>query len=1063
MPVYGGRKKNDNKWIPDAIEGTVDKAVEIAGNFGDDVRDLAGLPRGLYEVGKSVGHDAGKAIGVAKGEWRSDDIAASILKDYKRVYQPLWQGDLATFGRRVAEHPLGPVLDLLTVVTGGAALGGKIGHAAAKGGSVTGAKVAGLRPATAADPVTTLGRMEARGGKVFVPQKLTLNSGEHVVDFPLSGNPLVRSRQRKVGALGQAHPQLPFIGADRRIARHEDRRLSLEQSTLSRAARKDGAKVARKLNRDEQAAFAVLAGGFHSPQGLVDFYSKRQGRLEKSDEELAVLRKLRAEGDEAARELAVKELFAHEHAKVLGPAIDTRLGRLRSKRTAALVANPNKRVLEALQATRNLSESTTARLQKMARKEGREGPRADRAFLEQRVVHDANRQGAAEAHQPHAMAERAMTDTEAATRVAEIDAELRTLLRGRQERWRKANAKGVRRTQSFPLFFEDLRRYLDGEVSEGVMLDRFGIELPRAERALELYDEAAALERGERALIAEASDVPFEFTDFIGVGDPIIRSHELMSRRYRRAVGRKKPPGSAQYSRGWNFEFALDSLHPGTAIRAYHDALKWEMGVKRFDTMMQYARPKADIAPSDMKHYREFSTKDSRLFLDRIDAVLEQAEVVFGEAPQIERLRKTFQEEFAGKFSGDVVLVPKAIHDRLLGEVNRSSGFIDSLMKGNRKITSIWRAAVLNLRPAWIVNNLVGQTMLLLASQSLLKSARGVLMTMPGTEGRRLIDEYAGGVLEHGFGRTERLYRKHGGDLTLGQKAVEAFKVLPDGMARINAVLTDDAPRRARFYELLRPEVKRLQKNDPSLSFADAAELILNDDAARSHIATRVLDDLVDFRDLNNVERGIREFVPFYSWIRGSALRTGRLIADDPHKALALKVLSDYGGQAGEEQYGAMPSYLRGAIPAPAWVSSILGGNPDHPALITTNGMNPFQTPADTYAMLSGIFASNPTGGDNPLAQLGPVAKSGVEALTNRTMFGGFPVMRGDEGSWGQKFAKQMALSTPQSQSAAKLLRAPSDSPTLYDHSALSELLRYLGLPAKRVNPLVAAQRAEEG
>jgi hypothetical protein len=94
------------------------KSLGLVGNLAKDVGQAAlGLPAGIAEL---VNHPI-----------RS---AENIVDVYKYTYGPLFQGDFDEFGDRVYEHPLGPILDLATLFTMGAAGAAKAGAVTAKAG-----------------------------------------------------------------------------------------------------------------------------------------------------------------------------------------------------------------------------------------------------------------------------------------------------------------------------------------------------------------------------------------------------------------------------------------------------------------------------------------------------------------------------------------------------------------------------------------------------------------------------------------------------------------------------------------------------------------------------------------------------------------------------------------------------------------------------------------------------------------------------------------------------------------------------------------------------------------
>ncbi|MFA5052981.1 MAG: hypothetical protein WC565_02915 [Parcubacteria group bacterium] len=119
------------------------------GNLLEDAGETAiGLGPGLLSAGKAVVLDAvgvgprayfSVGRGLATGEWdylggseTKEKIVEPMVESYKQMYGPLFRGDLGQFAENVYEHPLGPILDALTVASagvGGAAKAGVVGKA----------------------------------------------------------------------------------------------------------------------------------------------------------------------------------------------------------------------------------------------------------------------------------------------------------------------------------------------------------------------------------------------------------------------------------------------------------------------------------------------------------------------------------------------------------------------------------------------------------------------------------------------------------------------------------------------------------------------------------------------------------------------------------------------------------------------------------------------------------------------------------------------------------------------------------------------------------------------
>ena len=131
----------------------------IAKNAATQARDIVvGLPAGVQAM-------VSDPIGTAK----------EIGKAYADLYGPLLRGDLQTFGDRVSEQPLSPILDALAVVSGGAGAAVRVGGAVGKGGQISrAAKVAKARQYTQGNTIEQV-YLQSRGGGFVgkAPNRLT--------------------------------------------------------------------------------------------------------------------------------------------------------------------------------------------------------------------------------------------------------------------------------------------------------------------------------------------------------------------------------------------------------------------------------------------------------------------------------------------------------------------------------------------------------------------------------------------------------------------------------------------------------------------------------------------------------------------------------------------------------------------------------------------------------------------------------------------------------------------------------------------------------------------------
>jgi hypothetical protein len=372
--------------------------------------------------------------------------------------------------------------------------------------------------------------------------------------------------------------------------------------------------------------------------------------------------------------------------------------------------------------------------------------------------------------------------------------------------------------------------------------------------------------------------------------------------------------------------------------------------------------------------------------------------------------------------------------------------------------SSIWRALTLNLRPAWIVNNYVGQMLLLAVAYGVRGLKEYVTQfSLPGRAAKKYdaFDDLAPELSDFGWAHEANLATR---DLQ-GNRVTRGMRRMSDFMGDLNQRLTDDHTRRAAFNAELRPHVKKYQKANPGADFETAAKALWNDAEFADEVTRRVLGNMIDFTDLSNFERTvIKRAIPFYAWIRGITMRTSRLVADEPGKALAGYHVGQAGIAANERAYGQLPEFLQGIIGN--------GGS----TVAVTQGLNPFMTPADVSGMVGGMFVPGKmTGPQNPLATINPIIKAPIEAMLNYDTFYGRPIIDPQyegESSWLDRFKRTATGSLAQTrvwnqwraEQAAD--RGELEYDPLFEPSLRNAVLSYLGIPIRELDISGARERA---
>lgn len=532
------------------------------------------------------------------------------------------------------------------------------------------------------------------------------------------------------------------------------------------------------------------------------------------------------------------------------------------------------------------------------------------------------------------------------------------------------------------------------------------------------------------------------FIDEVG----IIRSHETTGskkKNAKRASKRRRPtppsgkntpqtPGYTKYSRGYNMTYAQDSLSPGQVFKNFNEARAWKRKKQIMDRAaasgirITSPQQKADLAAEGLYEFVGGNDKmlnAARSVQDKLDNELK---MIVGENVMRDQASEMLSAMLA-KYTDEAAeyAVPRVYYKHLAQEFERADNFLTRVVDAP---TSLFRAAVLNLRPAWIVNNFVGQMMLLMYSQGVYHGAReymrevnrglgGKLALRPATReareaeaeamqryasslggsgsaraeyaeaGRMAQKSYAGYLVDwpglrrmrNQAGRPEGSMAAH--SLALAAKSIPSgLKGLSDFMGKVNMVLTDDIPRRAAFMSEMRPIVAQMRKRNPDITLEEALDLTLSNEQTTARLIDKTLGDLIDFSRMNNAEREIiRRMVPFYGWIKGITLRTGRILRDKPMASnVSYQVGKEY-VEGADERFGTeVPDFLQGALKV-------------NGRIVPTGGLNIFQTPADVARMVlnPGRPGRLSFGQDSPMGTLNPVIKGLIEVGTGTDVFYG--------------------------------------------------------------------------
>lgn len=397
-----------------------------------------------------------------------------------------------------------------------------------------------------------------------------------------------------------------------------------------------------------------------------------------------------------------------------------------------------------------------------------------------------------------------------------------------------------------------------------------------------------------------------------------------------------------------------------------------------------------------------------------------------------------------GKF---YLAIPESFAKQASGEFLRSGQASRWLIE---KPTAVWRALVLNLRPAWLVNNIVGNHLLYAMKYAGLDGLNAYVRAVrsagkDSAEFRRLVEHHMPEQAIGTFLNTQSPTRLP----LLGERGSRRLQNIASLGLRPLDIGVEQTLRRAAVETVLRksPEVKTRMKKmwGETGRFEKAAREALEE---HPNLARRVSDDvnsaLGDFMNLSVFERqALRRIFPFYAWYKAILQITVKLPLDAPVRTALVAKAGLVGRDETEQALGDVPSYLKGAV-------LLERTSGDRQPIGNTTPLNPYATLPQLGQDISGTV--------NPVVELAGRSVFGEDRYTS--------VSPGDLLNNLLAGAKETGTNLPQ----ARLLEALRGTiykgtpaqPTLYDRRGRDELLRYLGVPYSAMSKKRARQLAEK-
>lgn len=333
--------------------------------------------------------------------------------------------------------------------------------------------------------------------------------------------------------------------------------------------------------------------------------------------------------------------------------------------------------------------------------------------------------------------------------------------------------------------------------------------------------------------------------------------------------------------------------------------------------------------------------------------------------------------------------------------------------------TNIWKWSVLATRPAFFVNNTVGNVLMANAALGPAEFARNMITAIRNAHGvtkdiqrsmsldRRtarairhtigdpndVIDQLFMGPHRLGFGQEQLMgsptwlskrLKKNGAPRSVWKGA----RTIEQGFLPVTHRVAESWVRRVLLESYLRKsEVVRSYMTNGQ-GFEDAVRRAAGSPNFRAQIEKKVANALGDYHHFNPLERKIRAIVPFYSWDRAIMRHTMHLAKDRPFTAAFLATEGDMGTEETKRLLGDIPTFMKGYLPL-----SLLGihGKGGRIATMSTQGVNPYATVPDVVETAAALVShpKNVKLGSVLASQVNPLATGAFEQATGQSLLSG--------------------------------------------------------------------------
>lgn len=1075
--VYAQKGSSSGGSVYASKGGTVGGAKSAAGksghgvggflsNLGSDTENfVSGLGPGVAKLGGDVGkewwHNAKILVHAQKDKPGlkdrplTQDLKA-VGKQYGQTYGPLAHGDVNGFLKQLYAHPLQPILDLATVLTGGGAL-------AAKGADI-GARIGG--EAALASRAARL----AESRQITVPgfgAKAAAETGvkgvggtDRIVTRMAPDNPVVAARMQLTNKGLNALPaRTPIVGAVARGTRALARQAGPAAARAGHASAQELSglsapfqKAYSKLSLERQAAFHLLANGT-LPKELGDY---TRGMIA------------------AGHDTSAANLRLLDH-----PVVQKLVGGLKVGPAGEYVAGDRK-LYAALSEGSKLSDTLTH--ERVTHGLLSETAAAERPYFMQRILNGAQQ----------------VKQEDAARAVADINKQHDAALIAHAATLDKhipSEVDALRRAATG----QTLRQLAGGLGGAEIRLSRKAAGTTPAALKASLVEKQLARAANSRALIDQAHQGIHEANQAIGNRIAEASQHGIIDQR-----GHSIPEiGQRIADRGHPQPFYLP-MHSnvndaaglprvgrlksdptvaaknnvrqieGTLLRngllsIQHDPLTPSAGLATryaqksdlHDILAQHAVGIPDTAPKPAAwSFLKMKTGEHIAHTDQVRTAFEKNAAHQTDFEVNKDFFTTGDEHDPGILrdgGGHRLIVPTQAVKGLMEETRNTHALVHALYTVP---TNVWKHLVLGLRPGFGVNLTIGNHVLgAMGSPSFIRFAVSYLRTLP----KGKFDELLGAKISDGTLQRIMPNQRYG---SFGHS--EGFdKPLPagaHGARRVAHRLSQGVmpPTIAVENFLRKALVDSWARSSPQVRVAFRANggdinAALETTFQKYPHVIQEIDRRTDaalgnYRSYSALEKGVKGAVPFYGWLRHITQATGRTLSETPYRAGLARPVGQFGHDTQQNQLGDVPSFMQGGIGLGHMPGFLGGGAPGRTPVLSTTGWNPYNSMVDVGKLALALGHGGP--GQMPanlLESFNPFGQGVIEQETGRSILNGAPVK-----GYGHGLADVPARVTRETSEArliAALLGGDKTKPTsLYRHDWRTQLVKYLGLPVNETS-----------